>query len=78
MNDYALNCDIHVNPGESFIDAVCRQVPARERSLSGLSLKILSARLDGDEESAKAAKEKYDRIKAMTNEEYEAEYGTKR
>lgn len=76
MDDYVLKCDIHVSPEESFIDAVCRQVPARERSLSGLSLKILSARLNGDEEMASAAKEKYDRIKAMTNEEYEAEYGT--
>ena len=51
------------------VEYFIKTIPARERAIQGLSLKIMSLRLN--DEDIKEAIEKLNKIKQMTNEEYE-------
>lgn len=46
-----------------------KTIPIRERTIQGLSLKIMSLRLNNKD--TKEVSEKLNKIKQMTNEEYE-------
>lgn len=79
-NDSSHFAGVDIRPGETYIDAVARAVPARQRVLMGLSLKIMSLRLkeemygkyvDGNAETD--AINEFDRLKNMTDEEYDLE-----
>lgn len=71
---------IDIKPNETYIDAVARSVPARQRALMGVSLKIMSLRLKEEmynkyidrNEEANAINE-FNRLKNMTDEEYDLE-----
>lgn len=71
---------IDIKPNEAYIDAVARAVPARQRALMGLSLKIMSLRLkeemygkyiDRNEETNAIIE--FNRLKNMTDKEYDLE-----
>lgn len=58
---------------EMWIDSVCRTTPLRQRTLWGLSLKLVSLRLQQKYiEEADVIKE-YNRLSNMTDEEYDLE-----
>ena len=69
---------VDIKPGETYIDAVCRTTPARQRALMGLALKTISLRLrknngeSVDGEESKVIKES-GRLRNMTDEEYDKE-----
>lgn len=78
-NDSFHFAGIDIKPNETYIDAVCRTTPARQRALMGLSLKIVSLRLKktngkyvDENEEIKAINE-LNRLKNMTDEEYDLE-----
>lgn len=71
---------IDIKLGETYIDAVARAVPARQRVLMGLSLKIMSLRLKEeihgkyvDKNAEMDAINEFDRLENMTDEEYDLE-----
>ena len=70
---------VDIRPNETYIDAVCRTTPARQRALMGLSLKIMSLRLKKmngkyvDENEEMKAINEFDRLENMTDEEYDLE-----
>ena len=70
---------VDIKPNETYIDAVCRTTPARQRALMGLSLKIVSLRLKKtngkyvDENEEINAINELNRLKNMTDEEYDLE-----
>ena len=64
---------VDIKPNETYIDAVCRTTPLRQRALWGLSLKLVSLRLQQKyNEEADVIKE-YNRLSNMTDEEYDLE-----
>lgn len=64
---------VDIRPGESYIDALCRAIPARKRALSGLRLKLVVLRLQKEEteEQEQIVLDEINRLTKMTNEEYE-------
>ena len=70
---------IDINLGETYIDAIVRTTSARQRALTGLSFKLISLRMKKEKEELKDMSEeekiKYeiDRLKNMTDEEYDKE-----
>jgi hypothetical protein len=64
---------VDIRPGESYIDALCRTIPKRERALSGLVLKLIALRLQKEEteEQEQTVWDEINRLTKMTNEEYE-------
>lgn len=64
---------VDIKPGESYVDALCRTIPKRERALNGLSLKLMVLRLQKEdtEEQEQIVLDKINRLTKMTNEEYE-------
>lgn len=64
---------VDIKPNETYIDAVCRTTPLRQRALWGLSLKLVYLRLQQkDNEEADVIKE-FNRLSNMTDEEYDIE-----
>ena len=64
---------VDIKPNETYLDAVCRTTPLRQRALWGLSLKLVYLRLQQkDNEEADVIKE-FNRLSNMTDEEYEIE-----
>ena len=64
---------IDIKPNETYIDAICRTTPLRQRALWGLGLKLMSLRLQQKyNEEADVIKE-YNRLSNMTDEEYDIE-----
>lgn len=70
---------IETKPNESFIDTLCRTIPARQRALSGLSIKMLALKMrevNGkhiDENEKINVENKINRLRNMTDEEYDLE-----
>lgn len=65
--------EVDIKPNETYIDAVCRTTPLRQRALWGLGLKLVSLRLQQKyNEEADVIKE-YSRLSNMTDEEYDIE-----
>ena len=70
---------IEIRPGESFIEAVCRTIPARQRALSGLSIKMAALKMSEvngkhiDENEKVNVENKINRLRSMTDEEYDLE-----
>jgi hypothetical protein len=62
-----------IKSGESYLDALCRTIPKRERALSGLGLKLMALRLQKEEteEQEQIVLDEINRLTKMTNEEYE-------
>lgn len=54
----------------TYLEYICKTVPERERAMSGLSLKIISARMNNDKILEKKAVDKFNKIKQMSDEEY--------
>lgn len=55
----------------NYIDYVIKNTPRRERALMGLGLKIMCARMNGDEELVSKIKMDFEKINSMSDEEYE-------
>lgn len=78
-NDSSHFAGVDIKPHETYIDAVCRTIPVRQRALMGLSLKIMSLRLKKmngkyvDENEEMKAINEFDRLENMTDEEYDLE-----
>ena len=70
---------VNIKPNETYVEALCRTIPARQRALTGLALKIMYLRLrkmNGeyvDENEETNAINKSNRLRNMTDEEYDLE-----
>lgn len=70
---------VDIKPNETYVDALCRTIPARRRALTGLALKIMSLRLKKmngkyvDENEEMKAINEFNRLENMTDEEYDLE-----
>lgn len=73
------NCfaGIEIKPNESYVDALCRTIPARQRALCGLSMKMVSMRMRemngehiNENEKINTTNE-INRLRNMTDEEYD-------
>lgn len=71
---------VDINLGETYIDAVVRTTPARQRALTGLAFKLIFLRMKKEKGELKDTSEEekikheIDRLKNMTDEEYDKEY----
>lgn len=64
---------VDIKPNETYIDAVCRTTSLRQRALWGLSLKLMSLRMQQKyNEEADVIKE-YNRLSNITDEKYDIE-----
>ena len=64
---------VDIKPNETYVDAVCRTTPLRQRALWGLSLKIVYLRMQQKDDEAEEVKKEFNRVSNMTNEEYDLE-----
>lgn len=70
---------IEIKPGESFVDVLCRTIPARQRALSGLSIKMAALKMSEvngehiDENEKINVENELNRLRSMTDEEYDLE-----
>ena len=64
---------VDIKPNETYIDAICRTTPLRQRALWGLSLKLVSLRLQQKDNEEADVKKEFNRLSNMTDEEYEIE-----
>lgn len=64
---------VDIKPNETYLDAVCRTTPLRQRALWGLSLKIVYLRLQQKDNEEADVKKEFNRLSNMTDEEYEIE-----
>ena len=64
---------VDIKPNETYIDAVCRTTPLRQRALWGLSLKLVSLRLQQKHNEEADVIKEYNRLLNMTDEEYDIE-----
>ena len=70
---------VDIKPNETYIDALCRTIPVRQRALTGLALKIIYLRLKKmngeyvDENEEENAISESNRLRNMTDEEYDLE-----
>ena len=76
-SDYFAGIEIKSN--ESFIDALCRIIPAKQRALMGLSIKMIALKISEmngrhiDEIEKINVENEINRLRNMTNEEYDLE-----
>lgn len=67
---------IEIKPNESYVDALCRTIPARQRALMGLSMKMLALKMSEvngrhiDENEKINVKNEINRLRNMMDEEY--------
>ena len=67
---------IEIKPNESYVDALCRTIPARQRALVGLSMKMLALKMSKvngghiDENEKINVENEINRLRNMTDEEY--------
>lgn len=54
-----------------YIEYICKTVPARERAIEGLCLKLIFSRMDNDKILEEKIKIKLNKIRQMTDEEYD-------
>lgn len=70
---------IEIESGESFVDALCRTIPVRQRALSGLSIKMAALKMSEvngkhiDENEKVNVENELNRLRSMTDEEYDLE-----
>lgn len=65
---------VDIRPGETYIDAVCRTAPARQRAMWGLGLKGMYLKVSGSsKEKIEYVAKELNRLANMTDEEYELE-----
>ena len=70
---------VDIKPNETYIEAVCRTIPVKQRALTGLALKIIYLRLKKmngeyvDENEEENAISESNRLRNMTDEEYDLE-----
>lgn len=64
---------VDIKPNETYLDAVCRTTPLRQRALWGLSLKLVYLRLQQKDNEEADVKKEFNRLSNMTDEEYEIE-----
>lgn len=64
---------INIKPNETYIHAICRTTPLRQRTLWGLSLKLVSLRLRQEHNKEADVIKEYNRLSNMTDEEYNLE-----
>ena len=70
---------IEIKPNESYVEAVCRTIPARQRALSGLSIKMVALKMSEvngkhiDENEKVNVENELNRLRSMTDEEYDLE-----
>ena len=64
---------IDIKPNETYIDAVCRTTPLRQRALCGLALKLMSLRMQEKYHEEADILIEYSRLYHMTDEEYDIE-----
>lgn len=70
---------IEIKPNESYVEAVCRTIPARQRALSGLSIKMVALKMSEvngkhiDENKKVNVENELNRLRSMTDEEYDLE-----
>lgn len=64
---------VDIKPNETYIEAVCRTTPARQRALWGLALKLMSLRLQEKYYEEANILIEYSRLYHMTDEEYDIE-----
>ena len=67
---------IEIKQNESYVDALCRTIPARQRALTGLSIKMVALKMSEvngrhiDENEKINVENKINRLRNMTDEEY--------
>ena len=64
---------VDIKPNETYIDAVCRTTPLRQRALWGLSLKLMSLRMQQKLHEEADVLIEFSRLFHMTDEEYDLE-----
>lgn len=64
---------VDIRPNETYIDAVCRTTPLRQRVLWGLSLKLMSLRMQQKFYEEADVLIEFSRLFHMTDEEYDLE-----
>lgn len=64
---------VDIRPNETYIDAVCRTTPLRQRVLCGLSLKLMSLRMQQKFYEEADVLIEFSRLFHMTDEEYDLE-----
>lgn len=64
---------VDIKPNETYIDAVCRTTPLRQRTLWGLSLKLMSLRMQQKFYEEADMLIEFSRLLHMTDEEYDLE-----
>lgn len=64
---------VDIKPNETYIDAVCRTTPLRQRALYGLALKLMSLRMQEKYHEEADILIEYSRLYHMTDEEYDIE-----
>lgn len=68
---------IEIRPNESYVDALCRTIPARQRALMGLSMKMQALKISEangrhiDENERINVENKINILRNMTDEEYD-------
>lgn len=68
---------IEIKQNESYVDALCRTIPARQRALTGLSIKMVALKMrevNGrhiDENEKINVENEINRLRNMTDEEYD-------
>ncbi len=64
---------VDMKPNEIYIDAICRTTPLRQRALWGLSLKLMSLRMQQKFYEEADVLIEFSRLFHMTDEEYDLE-----
>ena len=64
---------VDIKPNETYIDAVCRTTPTRQKALWGLSLKLMSLRMQQKFYEEADVLIEFSRLFHMTDEEYDLE-----
>lgn len=64
---------VDIKPNETYIEAVCRTTSARQKTLYGLALKLMSLRLQEKYYEEANVLMEYSRLYHMTDEEYDIE-----
>lgn len=68
---------IEIKPNESYVNALCRTITARQRALMGLSMKMMALKISEvngrhiDENERINVENKINRLRNMTDEEYD-------
>lgn len=64
---------VDIKPSETYVDAICRTTPLRQRALWGLALKLMSLRTQEKYHEEADILIEYSRLYHMTDEEYDIE-----